>query len=370
MRASSAGAWFNYAAIRLRDHWSVALRKLEDSSVESDDGRIILYSVPRFLAEIRDGDGCFICGAKPGSKEFNNEHVIPNWVLRDGRLHSGNITMPNRAGFMYGRLVIPCCKDCNEQMAAIFEVPISAAFANGYEGVADLVRRGDGPLLWEWLALIFLKLQLKHRELRWNLNRSLGDARIADAHDWTQLHHIHCVVRAFHTGAVIDEKVFGSLLVWPANEAEGLGEFDFADIVTALSILIRIGEVFVFAVLNDSAFVFNLLKDTVERIAGAMTLLQGRELLAKFAHWNLSLEPRPRYHSLISLETGRYVIDADLSDDIRLLEDPRWGEYGKLMAYLTKDIIEGAGGGPEIVGYVREGRYSYLFDNDGKFMAH
>ena len=29
----------------------------------------------------------------------------------------------------------------------------------------------------------------------------LGDARMADAHDWTRLHHIHCVVRSFHTGA-------------------------------------------------------------------------------------------------------------------------------------------------------------------------
>jgi hypothetical protein len=81
MGRSSGGAWFDYAAMRLRHHWYVALRNLEDDSVESDDGRIILYSAPRFLAEIRYGDGCFICGAKPGTKEFNNEHVIPNWVL-------------------------------------------------------------------------------------------------------------------------------------------------------------------------------------------------------------------------------------------------------------------------------------------------
>src|SRR5690349_2335761 len=106
----------------------------DDDSVETRDGRIVLFSVPRFLSEIENGDGCFICGAKPGTKEFNDEHVIPDWVLRDRGLHSGNLVLPNAAAFMYGRFVVSCCKDCNEKMANIFEEPISAAFARGYEG--------------------------------------------------------------------------------------------------------------------------------------------------------------------------------------------------------------------------------------------
>jgi hypothetical protein len=76
----------------------MALRKTDGGSVESEDGRIILFSVPRFLAETGSGDGCFICGAKPGTKEFNNEHMIPDWVQRDRGLHSGNIVLPNCTG--------------------------------------------------------------------------------------------------------------------------------------------------------------------------------------------------------------------------------------------------------------------------------
>jgi hypothetical protein len=177
--------------------------------------------VERFLAEIESGDCCFVCGAKPGSKRFTEEHVIPDWVLRDRALHSGKIVLPNQAALMYGRYVVPCCQECNEQMAAVFEVPLSAAFAKRYEGVAELMRTGQGTLIWLWLALIFVKLHLKHRDLRWHLDRRLGNVKMSEAYDWTQLHHIHCVVRSFYTGAAIDPKVYGSLLVWPASDAEG-----------------------------------------------------------------------------------------------------------------------------------------------------
>jgi hypothetical protein len=248
----------------------VPLMVSEDGSVEShDDGRIILFSVERFLAQIRDGDGCFICGARADTKLFNNEHVIPNWVLRDRGLHSSKLALPNQAAVMYGRYVVPCCKDCNESMATEFEDPISEAFAEGYEGVANLMRSGRANLLWRWLALIYLKLHLKHRELRWHLQRQLGDTKMSEAYDWTQLHHIHCVVRSFYTGAIIDPKVYGSLFVWPASDVEDTESFDVANLLPAASILIRIGAVTALAVLNDSGFVMQGL--TKELLTGFLS---------------------------------------------------------------------------------------------------
>jgi hypothetical protein len=345
------------------------IRQIDDS-VETPDGRVVLFSVPRFLAEIADGDGCFICGAKPGTKAFNEEHVVPDWVLRDRGLHSGNIVLPNSASFMYGRYVVPCCKDCNETMAEMFEVPISIAFARGYEGVVDLMRSGRGSLLWHWLALIFLKVHLKHRELRWHLDRRLGDAMMSEAYDWTQLHHIHCVARSFFSGAVIDPRVYGSLFVWPASDAEDTEEFDFADLLPGASLVLRIGAVFAFAVFNDSGFAVGSLKETIQKITGPLTLIQGRELLAKLCHRNLSLEPRPQYHSSINLWTGEYTIAADIPEDIHLIEDPRPDLYGQIMAFFVREILEGTGTDPQILEYVREGHYTFLFGGDGKFLAH
>ena len=79
------------------------------------------------------------------------------------------------------------------------------------------MRSGNGALLWRWMALIFFKLHLKHRELWWHLDRRGRNTKMSEKYDWVQLHHIHCVLRTFYTGAIIDTKVYGSLLVWPAD---------------------------------------------------------------------------------------------------------------------------------------------------------
>jgi hypothetical protein len=346
------------------------LIRKRDGSVETQEGRIVLFSVERFLDEIANGDSCFICGAKPGEKEFNSEHVIPDWVLRNRGLHSGSIVLPNKASITYGRCVIRCCQECNENMANIFEVPISEAFARGYEGVTNMMRTGRSFLLWLWLALVFLKLHLKDRDMRWHLNRSLGDAKISDAYNWTQLYHIHCIVRAFYTGAVIDPKVHGSLFVWPASDIEGDEEFDLAEVLDGASILIRIGPVFALAALNDSGFAMGSLGETLEKIAAPLTRIQGRELLAKLCHRNLSLEPRPRYHSEIDFETGEYHITAEIPEDVHLIEDHQPRLYGAIMAFLVSDILEGTRTDSQILQFIREGRYTFLFGEDGTFLAH
>jgi hypothetical protein len=345
-------------------------KRLEDDSVESVDGRIILYSVTRFINEIANGDGCFICGAKPGTKKFNQEHVIPDWVLRDRGLHSGNIALPNNGAVMYGRYSVPCCVDCNTQMAQIFETPISAAFAGGLEGVMGLIRKDRGHLLWHWLALIFLKAHLKHRELRWHLNRNLSDARIADRYDWTELYHIHCIVRSFHTGAFLQDMVYGSILVLPASDAESGEQFDFANMLDGASIMLRFGGVMVLAVLNDSRIVLNSMIDILDEITGLLTMLQGRELMAKICHWNLSFEPRPEYVSNIDLSTGDYAIESVLPEGVTLFEQPRIELYGKILHFFVREILERTGTDPEIIQYVREGRYSFLFKEDGGFLTH
>jgi hypothetical protein len=55
-------------------------------------------------ADICDGNACFICGAAPGSKKFNNEHVIPRWDLKRYDLFAKEITLPNGSLQRYGPL--------------------------------------------------------------------------------------------------------------------------------------------------------------------------------------------------------------------------------------------------------------------------
>jgi hypothetical protein len=193
---------------------------------------------------------------------------------------------------------------------------------------------------------------------------------MADTYDWTQLHHIHCVVRAFSTGAAIDPQVYGSLLVWPANTDENGDQFDFADLLPEASLLIRIGPVFVFGVMDDSGFAVSSLKETIAKVTGPLTKIQGREMLARICHRNISLEPRPTYHSRMNLETGEYTIGAEISNDTHLIDDPRPELYGTIMAFFLENLLAARREDPQVLNYVRSGHYTFLFGEDGKFLAY
>jgi hypothetical protein len=93
-------------------HYSVV-----DGSIIDDQGRVVFYSADRCMKEIVDEDRCFICGRLRIGTVFNDEHVIPDWLLRRHSLHDKRIVIPGESDLQYGRYKIPCCRDCNSLSA-------------------------------------------------------------------------------------------------------------------------------------------------------------------------------------------------------------------------------------------------------------
>ena len=243
--------------------------RTNDGSIETPDGRVIYFSLDRFISEIAKGSACFICGGTSAKKSFNNEHVLPDWVLKRCELHSRRVTLPNSEGFMYGRYVIPCCTECNALMSELFEVPISAAFEEGYRGLVEFMKSEGGPRLFVWLAMLFLKTHLKDRDFRWDLDARRGNEKIADIYDWTELHHIHCLVRSFYSGASLSPRVFGSVALLRATKSDE--QFDYGDLLPGKAVLLRLGDVAVLAILNDSGAVIRSLKEVFDALTGPLT---------------------------------------------------------------------------------------------------
>jgi hypothetical protein len=52
-----------------------------DDTVLDENGAVVYFSLERFVRDLCLGDCCFICGAAPGTVSFNDEHVIPRWLL-------------------------------------------------------------------------------------------------------------------------------------------------------------------------------------------------------------------------------------------------------------------------------------------------
>jgi hypothetical protein len=338
-----------------------------DGSVLDRDGRVIFFSLKRSISDIVEGSCCFICGAERDAVSFNDEHVIPDWILRRFELHGRQIQIPNRNLLRYGSLTVPCCVDCNTQMGDLFEKPMRALFAGGFEAVSHELKTHGPWALFSWMALILLKTHLKDTYLRYHLDRRKGDLKIGELHSWEELHHLHCVARSFYSGAGIDREVLGSLAVLPAKVRPHFDGFDFIDLSAAQTMLLTIGDVAVIVVFNDSQYSLSAVAEVdLPKIGGPLSPVQLRELAARFASINLQTEPRTRFASEFDKSSGEYRITAERPDQVQLLD---WDNelFGRIMYPLTKDFLESIPNNEEIGGFVKSGRYTFLSTPSGAF---
>jgi hypothetical protein len=156
----------------------------DDGSIIGKDGKVLFFSLERFKKDIIEGDCCFICGCSRGSRKFNDEHVIPDWLLRQFDLHSHQIGLPNSFGLRYSKYKIPCCGSCNSLLGKTLETPISKLFKSGYASVLKHAKRRGIWLFYLWLCLLYFKTHFKDRTLRFAIDRRKNEGAIADRYDW------------------------------------------------------------------------------------------------------------------------------------------------------------------------------------------
>ena len=342
-----------------------------DGSIIDDVGRVVFYSANRFMKDIVDDDGCFICGRLRTSTVFNDEHVIPDWLLRRHSLHDKRIVIPGESDLLYGRYKIPCCQDCNSLMAGRYEEPIAERFAEGYAAVVEMLKQ-NSLALFGWMNLLFLKVHLKDRGLLLNRDRRVASPRISDLYDWPEIHHVHCVARMVYTNAALAANALGSISIIPAKTNLPGGDFDYADYYPGRAVLLRSGDVAIFCVLNDSCGALNLLMNDLERISGPLGAAQCRELLAWFAYANILIKQRPRFYTTVDPNAARLVISANVPEELDA-NDFSATEFGKIAHFLLKGLFSSAPRakpGDDILEYVRQGRWTFLFDKERRFIEN
>ncbi|HXH74067.1 MAG TPA: hypothetical protein VNJ08_03835 [Bacteriovoracaceae bacterium] len=343
-----------------------------DGTIKDDDGKILMFGIERFKSDIVMGECCFICGAKPSDKEFNAEHILPNWLLGKFSLHSRKITLPNLEKQKYGGYTLPCCKDCNTRMGKYFETPISAAIAIGSDSFLEFVAKKESQYLFNWLALIFIKSHLKDAKLRAELDDSKKDERSIGErfYNYEHLHHIHCLARSFYTNAKWGPDVLGSVFIGSAKVMNGIESFDFIDSYEAHSLLLRIDDFFVCAVFDDSFRVIDnhvgeKFLSKVAMVKEGLTLLQMRELFARINHCALSIEGWPTYHSGFNLQ-GEYQITAKRPQEWHFAQC-NWDSLGKMIWNWCGPTLEKLGISDLEKEQVLSGKNTYLLDENGSF---
>lgn len=344
----------------------------ESQTIISSNGKIIFFGLNHFLKDIAKGDCCFICGAHPEFKEFNNEHIIPDWILKKFDLHSQRITLPNDTKIRYGQYKVPCCVDCNSKLGEKYENPISKLLSKSYNEIKKSLQENKNiiRLIFEWINLIYFKTHLKDKNLLENRDTVNKSNYIGDRHYWEDMHHIHCIARSHYTNAKIHDEVYGSLFFFPIMKLNNKEEFDYIDSSNGKTVMLQLGDFCIITVLNDSCAGLSAISDQVNKITGALSPLQVREIISQLNFVNLNLKERPIFKSKISYE-GDYEIVVERPNVWFLLEEKdRLCTSGQFLRFYAEKLIGEIDNREFILREIEEGKRGYLFNENGDFMDY
>jgi hypothetical protein len=336
----------------------------KDQSIIGLDGKVIYFSLQRFIQNIIEDDNCFICGSARGSKPFNDEHIIPKWLLRKYELYGSGIVMPNGYFSKYESHTVPCCTECNSYLGKTYEEPLRKAFDGGFKGISRLVKEDGLWKLFIWLNLLFFKQHYKDRLFRLQLDKRLEDDRtVADIYDVSRLHHIHCIIRSGYTGAVLDKSVLGSIFILPAYTGDGNNKlFDYGDLTFARSVLLRLNDVAIIGLLCDSCAIGSSI-DMMKLVEGPLSEIQIREVFAYHSYACAKLKTTPRFYS--EMENNLYHIRAEIKEPI-VLEDFNLEEWGALFSWSLQTLLNDQV--PEqVIKNIKSGKYTFLRNQQGEF---
>lgn len=346
--------------------------RLSDGSVINQDGKIIFFSESRFASEICESGFCFICGTPPGDVDFNGEHVIPNWLLRQFGLHTKKITLPNNESVLYSKYRIPCCINCNHLMGKLIEQPIREIFSNGYRGVSEHKKKYGPSLFMNWMALIFIKCHLRDRTLRVIKDKRSHNHKISDLYYWQTLHHVHTVARSFYTGVRYRGGVPGSFLIIPSRSDDIFDKFDYHDFYPYQCMMIKIGDLALYAVFGDCCLSLDLINSILARITAPLNAFQVREIAAELALASASIDARPTFRYNFKNDTGISRITVQKLKHIRPLRTG-YDLRGQIMHSIFRNFdfsnfTSRGQNGQAILEIIGTGRYSFLFDDLGNFI--
>jgi hypothetical protein len=343
-----------------------------DGTIIGKDGRILLFSCQRFIDDIIAGDDCFICGADPSTKDFNDEHIIPNWVLRQFGLFDKEIILPNGDKKKYAKYRVPCCEECNSLLGRDVETPVSKLLDGDFATVSSRLTDEAIDLLFVWTSLVFLKTHLKDQAVRIEKDRRKGNAVIGDGYDWTTMHHIHAVARSAYIEAQLGSGVLGSIRLYEIADDLTTETFDYVDFTLDHTLVVRIGSVGIVATLNDAGAANRAWSERLSVIGGPISEIQLREIGAMFACANRNLVYRPKFATTV--HDGKDVeIIAVLPPQYQLHQyDPM--DFGHALLFAIRPfvdkgavMVDGTRDPSKVADAIASGRVRFLFDAAGGF---
>lgn len=340
--------------------------------IHTDDKRILHYGFDDFVESIVKGDDCFICGAENGSKPFSNEHVIPKWIMKHYCKPNGFMVLPNGSTIKHIHYTVGCCQDCNGELSELFEKPISDLLKNDYDFVAKAIAKDESLYvkLFHWTCLLFFKTHLKDSYLFAERDRRIASGSIADTYCWHPLYHIHQIIRSYYTGAILMDGIQGTIVVFEALDEGPDDQFDYLDNINSQIVMVKVGKIVILTVLNDSRFCLAGYRSFLERITGALTSIQIRELFARLRYLNDNIKKRPTFYSLF--KNNQFRIGAKVPKKIDFFSGEREkSSLFKFMRFYLGELMPlDLPNREKYLQDLEEGHAWYILDENQIFFQH
>lgn len=338
-------------------------------TIIGSDGRVLVFSYDDFLEKIVEGGCCFVCGEPRNAKPFNDEHIIPKWILRKFKLFNKQITLPTGEKRTYDRYKISCCEECNSLLGQKIETPISKLIDGSYDEVAERIKGQGYELLFSWMALLFFKNHLKDLSVALDRNPARSTGYIGEIYDWGSFHHVHAIARSAYTQAFLLPDVIGSICVYEIDDGMHVEAFDYLTMSFAKVVMVRLGRIGIVAVLDDAGASAWAWAHKLDLINAPISAIQLKEVTAMLAVANDDLIERPRFGTIVANEQA--LIFARLPRDIRLppFDPEKFGEY---LLFALREVIaqrgievDGTKDQRELEAKIRTGYVRFLTDEAG-----
>ena len=196
----------------------------------------------------------------------------------------------------------------------------------------------------------------------------MPDEQIADLYDWEKLHHIHSVARSIYSGCNIEHETIGSIHIFEMKPDSREESFDFADLYPTQAVLVKLGDIEIVSVLNDSCGAGNGFMNYSKRITGLVSGLQLREILAHLGAVNARIKHRPIFFTQTDPLSGQSSICASVPEKFEMNAfDSKY--FGKIMEFTCGDVVRQMENADkeQIIKLIIKGKYTFLFNEDGTF---
>lgn len=287
-----------------------------------------------------DHDRCFLCGVGLSSVTRTDEHVFPNWLLRDFELHDARLNLPNGTSIPYRALRIPCCDACNSGWLG----PIETAMATAVREGPDQVEALEPITVALWMIKILYGLLFKDVALAADVREPHGDS-ILDGEALRHFAELHRVLQVARQRVdLVAGQIPASVMIFKTLEPEAMElRFDYRDLLAPPFLAIRMGSVGIVACLLDWGAVAELQLDQVE-FAKQFELhpTQFSEVAAICAYWLSRLNRVPKYMSVGRPGAADQLITLPLGgmSGKPIFDEFAPEQYGRLLALFTGNDLE------------------------------